>query len=88
MKPDLIDKEQIENELLLFRKSLGLRIAYIRTSKDISQFRLSLLTGLSKQYISDLENGRRNVSVSSLYRVANGLEISLSELFEKIENIK
>ena len=85
---EISDKERLENEITSFRAKLGLRIASIRTSKEISQFRLSLLTGLSKQYISDLENGRRNVSISSLYKVAKGLEVGIEELFLDLEQPK
>ena len=85
---EIFDKERLENEITSFRSKLGLRIAIIRTSKEISQFRLSLLTGLSKQYISDLENGRRNVSISSLYKVAKGLEVVIEELFLDLEQPK
>ena len=85
---EISDKERLENEITSFRAKLGLRIAFIRTSKEISQFRLSLLTGLSKQYISDLENGRRNVSISSLYKVAKGLEVGIEELFLDLEQTK
>ncbi len=85
---EISDKERLENEITSFRNKLGLRIAFIRTSKEISQFRLSLLTGLSKQYISDLENGRRNVSISSLYKVAKGLEVGIEELFLDLEQSK
>ena len=85
---EISDKERLENEITSLRAKLGLRIAIIRTSKEISQFRLSLLTGLSKQYISDLENGRRNVSISSLYKVAKGLEVGIEELFLDLEQPK
>ena len=85
---EISDKERLENEITSFRAKLCLRIAIIRTSKEISQFRLSLLTGLSKQYISDLENGRRNVSISSLYKVAKGLEVGIEELFLDLEQPK
>lgn len=85
---EISDKERLENEITSFRAKLGLRIAFIRASKEISQFRLSLLTGLSKQYISDLENGRRNVSISSLYKVAKGLEVGIEELFLDLEQPK
>ena len=85
---EISDKERLENEITSFRSKLGLRISIIMTSKEISQFRLSLLTGLSKKYITDLENGRRNVSISSLYKVAKGLEVGIEELFLDLEQPK
>ncbi len=81
---ELIDKDAEKEEEERLRKNLGIRVAYIRTKKKISQFRLSLLTGLSKQYISDLEHGRRNVSISSIYKISKGLGVDLSDLFKSI----
>ncbi len=72
-----------EREALL---CLGHRIASIRSQKNISQLSLSLKAGVSKSYMSDLENGRRNPSVLVLNRIASALKIPLSSLFEKKEN--
>ena len=45
------------------------RIRQIRTSKEISIYRISKDTGISPNYISDLENGRRNPSLDTLERL-------------------
>lgn len=71
-----------EKETLLH---LGHRIASIRGQKKISQLSLSLKAGVSKSYLSDLENGRRNPSVLVLNRIASALKIPLASLFEKGE---
>ena len=63
---------------------LGMRIAYLRNKKNISQLELSIRSGVSKNYISDLENGRRNPTVSVLQKLANGLGVSLEKLFQGI----
>lgn len=81
---EIIDKDIEKEEEEKLRKNLGIRVAYIRGRKKISQFKLSLLTGLSKQYISDLEHGRRNASISSIYKISKGLGVDLSDLFKSI----
>ena len=63
---------------------LGMRITYLRNKKNISQLELSIRSGVSKNYISDLENGRRNPTVSVLQKLANGLGVSLEKLFQGI----
>lgn len=64
---------------------LGHRIVLIRNQKKISQLSLSLKAGVSKSYVSDLENGRRNPSVLVLRRIASALKTPLSSLFEEKE---
>lgn len=63
---------------------LGMRITYLRNKKNISQLELSIRSGVSKNYISDLENGRRNPTITILQKLANGLGVSLEKLFQGI----
>lgn len=64
---------------------LGKRIAYLRRMKKMSQLDLSLESNVNKNYISDLEKGRRNPSVMVLNRIAEALEIDLATLFKGIQ---
>lgn len=63
---------------------LGMRITYLRNKKNISQLELSIRSGVSKNYISDLENGRRNPTITVLQKLANGLGVSLEKLFQGV----
>lgn len=65
---------------------LGMRIKFLRREKKMSQLDLSLECGVNKNYISDLEKGRRNPSVEVLERIANGLGVDLSTLFKGIKS--
>ena len=71
------------DELSLLRQ-LGMRIACLRKKRGLSQLDLSLASGVSKNYLSDLENGRRNPSVLLLQRIASALGVSLEKLFQGI----
>ncbi len=68
-------------------EQLGMRIAFLRKQKGWSQLTLSIESGVNRNYICDLENGRRNPTLDILERIANALSISLSELFRGIESI-
>lgn len=68
-------------------EQLGMRIKYLRTQRKWSQEDLSLESNVNKNYISDLENGRRNPSLDILERIADALSITLEELFRGIETI-
>ena len=60
----------------------GLRIKELRVRAHISQEELSFRSGLSKNYISDVERGTRNISLKSIEKIADGLAIRIKELFE------
>lgn len=66
-------------------KQLGLRIKYLRSIKKWSQEDLALEANINKNYISDIERGTRNPTLMILERIANALDVSLSELFKGIE---
>ncbi len=67
---------------------LGMRIRYLRSLRKWSQEDLALESGVNRNYICDLENGRRNPSLEILERIADAFSITLSELFRGIETIE
>lgn len=66
---------------------LGMRIRFLRKRLGWSQEDLALEANVNKNYICDLENGRRNPSLDILERIAIALNITLSELFRGVETI-
>lgn len=67
---------------------LGLRIRYLRSLRKWSQEDLALEANVNRNYICDLENGRRNPSLEILERISDAFGISLSELFRGVETIE
>lgn len=65
--------------------SLGDRIARLRYLADLSQVELALRSGMSKNYLNDLEHGRRNASIAVLWRIASALDVPLSFLLEGVQ---
>ncbi|HHY0591006.1 helix-turn-helix domain-containing protein [Vibrio alginolyticus] len=72
------------NEDLLISKEFGARVKNLRSSRGLSQKNLADITGLSRSYISGIEQGERNISLSNINKLALGLNISLHELFKGI----
>jgi len=72
---------------MLAVEQLGMRIRFLRKEKKLSQEDLALEANINKNYLSDLENGRRNPSFEILEKLAVALGISLSELFKGVESI-
>ena len=63
-------------------ESLGSNIRSIRKAKDISQEDLANLANIERGYMGYIERGQQNVSVEILWRIADALKVSISELFE------
>lgn len=55
-------------------------IAFYRRKKGLTQKDLAEKTGLSRSFISQIENSTNNPSEDSLYKISNVLNISISEL--------
>jgi transcriptional regulator with XRE-family HTH domain len=62
------------------RKLVGLNAARIRKEKGLTQEQLAERSGLSQQYLSGLEQGRRNPTIVTLYEIAEALGVSHVEL--------
>ncbi len=78
-------KKEIELSLLW---QLGRRIAFLRKQRGYTQLTLSIDSGLAMSFISDLERGRRNPSIETLWKIAKTLDVTLEELFKGIVPIE
>jgi transcriptional regulator with XRE-family HTH domain len=58
------------------RKLVGRNFARLRREKGLTQEDVEARSGFSQQYISDLERGRRNPTVITLYELSQALEVS------------
>ena len=61
---------------------LGKKIKQLRMKKGLSQEKFALEIGMDRTYFASVEAGTRNISICNIKKIADGLEISLSELFE------
>jgi transcriptional regulator with XRE-family HTH domain len=73
--------EKLRHNLLI---TLGKRVQYLRESKGFSQVDLAgkMLGKFDTTNISRIESGRTNPTIFTLFRIAEALEISLSELLK------
>lgn len=67
------------------RVAYGKAVRAIRQDKKISQEELGDLCGLHRTYISDIELGKRNVSLENIDKIAHALQMKKSELFVEVE---
>lgn len=74
----------MENINIMF----GRRIKELRLQENISQEELAFRCNLSKNYISDVERGTRNVSLKVVEKFALGLKVPVYYLFRWHEEVK
>jgi len=65
--------------------SLGRRIAYLRQKRGWSQEQLGFESGINRNYISDIEKGRRNPTLMMLVRLATAFELDLAALLKGVD---
>tara|TARA_Y100000385_G_scaffold286607_1_gene348951 strand:- start:1211 stop:1438 length:228 start_codon:yes stop_codon:yes gene_type:complete len=70
---------QEAKEILIVK--LGNRIKTIRKSRNLSQKAMAEKCGMDFASYSNIENGKRNVTVFTLQRIINVLKLSFNELF-------
>ncbi|MFC7392021.1 helix-turn-helix domain-containing protein [Scopulibacillus cellulosilyticus] len=58
-------------------------LIHIRKSRGLSLDKVSELTGVSKAMLAQIEKGRSNPTVSTLWKIANGLQVSFSSFMKE-----
>jgi transcriptional regulator with XRE-family HTH domain len=61
-------------------KKLGENLKKLRIKKNLSQGDLAKKLEVDRAYISNIENGRMNPTLSTLEKIADALEISIKDL--------
>ena len=65
---------------------LGTRVRFYRKQKGLSQEKLAELCGLQPSYVGQIERGEKNITVEILYRLSQGLDVSMADLLQDIDN--
>ncbi len=66
----------------MITKKFGERIKYFRNSLGMSQEKFALSIDMDRTYYASVESGKRNISIKNIAKIADGLGISLEELFK------
>lgn len=67
------------------RKIMGQIIGTLRTESGMSQEVLSGLAGIGRSHLGKIENGVKNATVDTLWKIAVALDMKLSELISILE---
>ena len=66
-------------------KAFGITLRKLRISKELTQEQLGFEADLRRTYISSLELGEKQPSLTTIFRLANALEIPMSKLLKLVE---
>ena len=69
-----------------YQEEIGKAIIRLRASRGISQERMAFEASIDRRYLSDIENGKRNVSLDVLSRVASFFNMPLSVFLARAED--
>ena len=63
---------------------IGIRIRELRSHTGLSQEKFAQKIGMDRTYFASVELGKRNISIVNIEKIANGLDVTLSEFFKDI----
>ena len=66
------------------QKDLGLKIQVLRKELGLSQEKFALQIDMDRTYYASVEAGKRNISLLNIKKIADGVGISISQLFENL----
>jgi transcriptional regulator with XRE-family HTH domain len=64
---------------------VGKRITQLRKAKNLSQEKFSYEADMERTYLTHIENGRKNISLSTLDKILAALNISVRDFFDSKE---
>ena len=73
--------------MMTIQEKLGKTIVQLRKEKRLSQEVFAYDAGIDRRYMSDIENGKRNISLDIIERISQKLGLKISELFAVAEGI-
>jgi len=63
-------------------KLFGEHLRHIRKTKNLSQQKLELLSGISKNQVGNIERGEVNITLITAIAISKGLDIEVKELYD------
>lgn len=65
----------------VFCKNYGIKLKFYRQMKRYTQEELAEKLGVDAHYISDIECGRRNLTVKTVFNISKALETDFYKIF-------
>ncbi|WP_302607975.1 helix-turn-helix domain-containing protein [uncultured Dubosiella sp.] len=68
----------------MIKKKFGDRVRELRLEANLSQEKFALSIDMDRTYLASVENGKRNISLENIAKIANGFNITIEELFKGV----
>jgi transcriptional regulator with XRE-family HTH domain len=65
-----------------FLKAFGLNLCNIRKTKGLKQYHVADRCGIHKNNYTNIERGKRNITIAKAKAIATALDVPLVQLFE------
>ena len=65
----------------MITEAFGKRVRELRLNMKLSQEKFALKISMDRTYFSAVESGKRNISLENIKKIADGLGVTLEELF-------
>ena len=63
-------------------KKLGENLKKLRIKKDISQIELARILGVDRSFVSNIENGKTNPTLTTIAKLAKAVGASVNDLLK------
>ena len=77
---------RIDEVSVLVRETFGNNLRALRLESGLTQTAFAQMISVDRSYISQIECGKENVSVDVLVKLADGLDVPITQLFEGLED--
>lgn len=67
------------------KSKVGERITQLRKAKKLSQQKFAYIADMERTYLTHIEKGRKNISVTTLQKITTALDISVKDFFDAKE---
>jgi len=64
------------------KEKIGIRLKELRKLKGLSQEKFAFECNLDRTYIASIEQGKRNVSIENIEKIAKALNLTISDFFK------
>ncbi len=62
----------------------GLRLRALRLSRGLTQLQLAHQLGMDRSFMSDVERGKKAITLTYLAKIADGMDLTVGELLDGV----
>lgn len=71
---------------IFVRRVVGANAGRLRAERNISQSELARMVEVNRSHVNQFEAGKQNISIDYLVKLADGLDVPISDFFGGLES--